>query len=268
MSKEAVLEYIRNHNEVTGEPPSMRSICDNVDGVYRNKFYGLFPEGVAQAYEEAGVDAPRGHAEVVERMKEVGEKKREKTQTWKESALNIQLTERQKLGLIAIQHLEGETPSEALDRMLELDGKFRKSGLKFDELLRVAAFLEDLSERKWDMPKVPGYIARIYNTGLVKYTPTQLKDLTDFMTKVTNAGIPTDSLPAFMQTLRTAGLYDLNPNEVKILIDLCKELLAQGKTPRSLVKEVEQAKRIFEWFTAYQEGRVTYADMIKAVGAL
>ena len=246
----------------------MRSICDNVDGVYRNKFYSLFPGGVAQAYEEAGVDAPEGHAEVVERMREVGDKKKEKTQTWEESALNIQLTESQKLGLIAIQHLEGETPSEALDRMLELDGKFRKSGLKFEELLKVAAFLEDLSERKWDMPKVPGYIASIYNTGLVKYTTTQLKDLTDFMTKVTNAGIPKDSLHAFMQTLRAAGMYDLNPDEVKTLVDLCKELIAHGKTPRSLVKEVEQAKQIFKWFTAYKEGHVTYANMIKAVGAL
>lgn len=68
--KEAVLDFIKTTHNAQGSIPSVRSICDEVEGMSRRRFYEVFEEGLSEACRLAGVPEPKARIAATKRALE------------------------------------------------------------------------------------------------------------------------------------------------------------------------------------------------------
>ena len=78
--KEVILQFINSHFKRTNEVPSLRGIVRK----FRKKlnftaFYRLFPKGLAEACELAGVPVPKGRIKHMKKLKKVLKKEKMKS---------------------------------------------------------------------------------------------------------------------------------------------------------------------------------------------
>ena len=73
--KDVCLRHVKDHAK-NGRRLSVRSLCNEIEGLNNKSFYTLFPKGVTQLCEEAGVPKDEGNFSRIQKAAESKKLKR------------------------------------------------------------------------------------------------------------------------------------------------------------------------------------------------
>lgn len=133
--KEDIISYIKDYSQAHGKPPTISSICSNVQGVNRSNFYQLF-SGIGEACDIAGIDIP------VKRIESTSKAIRSR-KTPKYKLPQITINEKSSAQIQTISYIENVTPQEIIDKLIENDRILKKEfNLNINDISRLASFLK------------------------------------------------------------------------------------------------------------------------------
>jgi len=152
MTREKILEYVRDYYDETGNIPSVRAIAQKVEGVNRANFYTFFAStdelAVALGFEP--MEAPRKPVEAMEARK-----------VKSDSGYRITLNETQSKRLLALAFMENRDVSVVIDDILDRERQIRevmeqveRGGL--DSELIEAILNPELVYKSWNVSEFAG----------------------------------------------------------------------------------------------------------------
>jgi len=169
-----ILEFAKLFHNQNRTVPSISIIIENVKGVNRSRFYGLFPQGISELASAAGIPPPPAdRTQVVEKALAA----RKATQT--EAKPLSQLTPNQAMRILGVAQLEGGIdPASVVDKLLDLDTKLRnKHKLSLSKIQAVSDFLDSAVKNGWTLDSIPNYITTLWNLSITNLNQTALTNL-------------------------------------------------------------------------------------------
>lgn len=174
-SKDSIIKFVKsfyNENEIT---PSISLILKEFN-LNRTNFYNLFPGGLSELCQSAGVPVPKNRINAVKPALKSKEKSSAKVQQSSLECLTLSrdVTKR----VYGVCHLEGGIdPNLAIEKLLCLDTTLRKHKLTLKKVKIVADFLDAAFDRKWKINSLLDYITTLWNLGVHNLDATSLGNL-------------------------------------------------------------------------------------------
>ena len=202
----AVLEFIGAFYKENGEVPSVSAIARQVDGVYREKFYKLFPGRLAEACRAAGVEIPD---ERIESVSKATESRERSVKVVEESGLSLKLNAEQSRRVFGICHVEGsKDPGVILDEILERDEQLRNLGLTIDSTKKLLDFMDRMIITGW----TPETLSTFLNSLGVRFLLPRLtiesaEDLRKFLVYPMEGMSLEEKITEMTQTLRVVQWF-------------------------------------------------------------
>lgn len=151
MPRQQVLRFIEEFHLKQGEPPSIRTIAKNIDGVSKTNFYDLFPKGINEALNLLGIEG------TVDGPTEALEARKAKTDT----GYRITLSETQSKRILALAFMENRDVSMVIDDVLDRERQVREvldqvDGGGLDSELIEAILNPELVYKGWNVSEFAG----------------------------------------------------------------------------------------------------------------
>jgi hypothetical protein len=236
IQREEIIKFMRSSYDENARVPSVRDITDH----FKNRlsitgFYKLFPDGLGEACQVAGIPIPAGRLE--ETSKAQATKEQNKTKITAERAANcFTLSKEQTERLYGIKQLEGgEDVSLIVDELLTRDSILRKKyNLSFVATKRVAEFLEKAVESGWSVSAEPN-------------KPNLLEGVNKLWNIIIDQKLSLESINSWIQILKDLETHKWNPTE--------------------FVEEISHDRYALYWYYQYQMRKITLQEFIQKVTA-
>lgn len=152
--RRAVIEFIREFHERNGSVPSVKTILKHLKISPRRFYERLFPGGLSQACEEAGVKPPIDRIEDMRLAVEIGEAKASLRQEASQAVIQQQLAEltlEQQKRLLGAAHLEVMSVEDFVDKLLDEHAELRRLGISIKDCHVIFDFIKRCLSKDLDL---------------------------------------------------------------------------------------------------------------------
>ena len=158
--KEKIINYIQNYSKTNGNPPTIKSICDNIPEINRSNFYKIFPEGLGEACIIAKIPVPE------KRIKSTAKANRSR-KTQKLELPQIMIDEKTSAQIQTISYIEKMSPQEVIEELIENDRILKKNyHVQIRDISRLAIFLKACEQKNVNQNRIINSLITFTNLRL------------------------------------------------------------------------------------------------------
>jgi hypothetical protein len=191
ISREVIINFIRDHHKETGEAPTLREITEGFN-MSSKTFYKVF-SGISEACRASGVPVPEKRRDTTSEATKIIKRRSSRQGDQNASGSLVSLTQEQVGRLLGLSHLEGgKDPRVVLDEMLDRDTQLRSLLEKPENLGQTVEALNALMRGGFKFEELGTALGRLGRLGILNYPRETLEGLAEIVTSLRLKGLKID----------------------------------------------------------------------------